>query len=208
VTARRRSPALFALGLALGLLAARRAGAVAAEGLGGSAPRDRAPVGSLALTEVHSGRSGEPFHFQAAPHHILFVYFGYTSCPDVCPTTLSDLARALRNLAAAARRVDVAFVTVDPERDIPGVLEPYLASFVRGGHPLRPRTQQELMSIERAFGASSTVTRSSDGHVEVTHSATSYIVDDHGRIVDQWTFGTTPAVMASDLRTLLNRGGP
>ena len=203
----RRLPAVVALALAL--LPARGAGeAGGGERLSGSAPRDRAPVGSLALTEVHSGRSDEPFHFKAASGHVLFVYFGYTTCPDVCPTTLSDLEHALRRLAAAARRVDVAFVTVDPQRDVPEVLEPYVASFVRGAHPLRPRTQQELSSVEHAFGASSTVTVSPDGRVDVTHSAISYIVDDRGRIVDQWAFGTTPAAMASDLRILLNLSQP
>ena len=195
------------LSLALGLLPALGVAGGAAR-LNGNAPRDRAPVEGLTLPEVHPGRPDTPFHFKAAPRHVLFVYFGYTTCPDACPTTLGDLGRALRDLAAAAGRVDVAFVTVDPQRDLPQMLAPYLASFVRGGHPLRPRTQEELTRVERAFGASSTVTRSPDGRVDVTHSAASYVVDDRGRIVDQWAFGTTPSAMASDLRVLLNIGEP
>ena len=193
-----------ALALATALMLARDFRAGAAEGLNGRVPRDKAPVGGLALPEVHPGRPDQPFHFKAAPGHALFVYFGYTTCPDACPMTLSDLGHALRDLGAAAHRVDVAFVTVDPQRDVPQVLEPYLGSFVHGGHPLRPRTPQELVTVERAFGASSTVTRDPDGRVEVTHSAASYIVDDHGRIVDQWAFGTKPAAMTADLRILLN----
>jgi len=190
--------------LAIGLLATWESTASGQARLHDNAPSDKPPVGTLALFEVHPGRSDRLFHFKAAPGHDLFVYFGYTSCPDVCPTTLSDLRHALRELGDAARRVDVAFVTVDPERDVPRVLEPYVTAFVPGAHALRPRTQQELVTVERVFGASSTVTAHPDGTVDVSHSAVAYIVDDHGRIVDQWPFGTSPAAMAADLRVLLS----
>ncbi len=162
-----------------------------------------AAVGQLALPEVHPGRPDAAFHFRAAPGHVLFVDFGYTSCPDVCPTILGDLRQALRGLGAEARRVDVAFVTVDPARDVPRVLAPYLASFVRDGHALRPRSRAELAPVQRAFGAASTVTRAADGTIEVTHSATSYLVDENGRIVAEWPFGTKPAAMTRDLRARL-----
>lgn len=199
-----RGPMALALLLLPGLTA-RANGAV---GLKGSVPRNVAPVAGVALPEVHAGRPDAPFHFRAAPGHVLFVYFGYTTCPDVCPTTLSDLRHALRDLGDGARRVDVAFVTVDIQRDDPRVLEPYLASFVRDAHPLRARTPQQLAAAERAFGASSTVTRNSAGVVEVSHSATSYLVDERGRIVDEWGFGTAPATMTADLRILLDRAKP
>jgi len=94
-------------------------------------------------------------------------------------------------------------VTVDPARDVAGVLAPYLGSFVRGGHAVRPRTRDELAPVQRAFGASSTVTRGADGTVEVTHSAASYLVDATGHVVGQWPFGTTPEAMTRDLRRLL-----
>lgn len=189
--------------LAIELLVAWEVPASGQVRLNGNIPKDKPPVGTLALLESHPGRSDRQFHFKAAPGHDLFVYFGYTSCPDVCPTTLSDLRHALRELGDAASRVDVAFVTVDPERDVPPVLESYVTSFVRGAHALRPRTQQELATVEHAFGASSSVTRRPDGTVDVRHSAVAYIIDDHGRIVDEWPFGTSSAAMAADLRVLL-----
>ncbi len=193
---------------ALALAASSCSEATGAGTLSGFVPRDRAPVGGLVLPEVHAGRADAPFHFRAAPGHVLFVYFGYTTCPDVCPTTLSDLRRALRGLGADAGRVDVAFVTVDLERDEPRLLEAYLASFVRDGHPLRARTPQQLATAEQAFGASSLVNRNSAGAIEVSHTATSYLVDGRGRIVDEWTFGTSSAVMTADLRVLLGRAKP
>src|SRR5262249_2125865 len=181
---------LSAVLVAITMLSACATPVGASDRLYGSVPHDRAPVDSLTLTEVHPGRPDEPFHFKAAPGHALFVYFGYTTCPDACPTTLSDLRRALHDLWSDVRRVHVSFVTVGPQRDTPQILAPYLTSFVHGAHPLRPRSQSELVTAERAFGASSTVTRNPDGRVDVTHSSSCYIVDDRGRIVDQWPFGT------------------
>ena len=173
--------------------------------LSGFVPRDKAPVGDLSLTEVHVHRAAAPFHFKAAPGHVLFVYFGYTMCPDVCPTTLGDLKRALKALGRDSQRVDVAFATVDLQRDVPGVLEPYLASFVQGAHPLRAQSPQELAVAEHAFGASSNVTRAADGSIEVGHTSTSYLVDAHGRIVEEWGFGTASSAMAADLKLLLGQ---
>jgi protein SCO1/2 len=194
-----------AVPLALALLVNSCSDATGSSGLTGFVPKGMAPVGSLALPEVHEGKADVPFHFKATPGHVLFVYFGYTTCPDVCPTTLSDLKRALRDLGPDARRVDVAFVTVDLERDGPRLLEPYLASFVHDAHPLRARTTQQLVAAENAFGASSVVKKNAAGAIEVSHSATSYLVDERGRIVDEWSFGTASSVMSADLRVLLSR---
>lgn len=171
--------------------------------LGGRLPANTAPVGELALPEARADRMGVPFRFRPAPGHVLVVYFGYTTCPDVCPTTLGDLHRALARLGGDSQRVDVAFVTVDPDRDTPDVLAPYLAGFVADGHPLRPASQSQLAEAERAFGATSSVTRNPDGEVEVSHSGTMYVVDDRGRIADEWPFGSTADLMANDLRILL-----
>ncbi|MDV7390488.1 SCO family protein, partial [Arthrospira platensis SPKY1] len=81
--------------------------------------RDPAPVvGDLTLPDV--GNGGEEFAIRAEPGEILAVYFGYTNCPDFCPTTLSDLRLATRRIdPALAERVDLAMITVDPDRDLP-----------------------------------------------------------------------------------------
>lgn len=155
------------------------------------------------LPEVRADRSGVPFRLRPSPGQLLIVYFGYTTCPDVCPTTLGDLHRALSRLGGDARHVEVAFITVDPDRDTPDVLAPYLAGFVADGHPLRPASPSQLAAAEHAFGATSSVTRNPDGEIEVSHSGTMYVVDDRGRIVDEWPFGSTASLMAHDLRILL-----
>jgi protein SCO1/2 len=166
-------------------------------------PSTAARVGAIALPEVRENGVVAPFRFQAPPGHLLVVYFGYTTCPDVCPTTLSDLHHALALLGSDAARVELAFVTVDPARDTAEVLAPYVRAFVTGGHALRPDSDAQLASAERAFGASSSVTKDAEGVIEVSHSATGYLVDEQGRIVGQWPFGIAPERMASGLRTLL-----
>lgn len=189
--------------LALANLVGAGARADRSSALTGYVPERSIQVGALSLPEVHAGRPAQAFHFKAAAGHTLFVYFGYTTCPDVCPATLSDLKHALRALGDGAKRVDVAFITVDPDRDLPQVIEPYIASFVKGAHPLRPGSRQQLEPVQRAFGAGSSVSRDSSGIVHVSHTSTSYLVDEHGRVVEEWSFGTTPDAMTADLRVLL-----
>lgn len=172
-------------------------------GLRGFVPKGHAPVDGVSLPEVHPGAAAVPFRFAARPGGLLFVYFGYTSCPDVCPTTLADLRAALHELGADAARVEVAFVTVDVRRDSAEVLAPYLASFVPGSHALRPRNDEDLANAERAFEASSQVRRDAAGKITVSHTSIGYLVDERGRIQLEWSFGTSSKDMAHDLRVLL-----
>jgi protein SCO1/2 len=178
--------------------------------LAGHVPPQERNVGSVSLPEVRPGQPERPFAFRPQPGHVLFVFFGYVSCPDICPTTLSDLRKALKLLGPDASRVDLALVTVDAERDTAEVLAPYVESYVAGGHGLRPATQAELASAERAFGATSAVTRAPNGKIEVSHTADSYLVDDSGRVALVWDYGTGPAYLAGDLRHFLGlrRAGP
>ena len=143
---------------------------------------------------------------QAKQGKLLFVAFGYTNCPDVCPTTLSDMKKAKAKLGADGDKVDMAFVTIDPERDTPDVIVPYLGSFAKsGGHPIRTTDADALAKAKDAFDVKSSVTKKPDGEVEVTHSARSFIVDDTGKVVVEWNFGTGSDGMAHDLAILLDR---
>jgi len=147
--------------------------------------------------------------FRAPPGGLLAVYFGYTQCPDLCPTTMADLKVALAELTASeAARVTVALVTVDPERDTPELLTAYITGFFgdRAGRAVRTTDAAELADVEEAFLASSSVTRD-QGEVTVAHSATTSIVDERGTVLVQWTFGTSARSMAHDLRILLDRAG-
>lgn len=142
---------------------------------------------------------------RAAEDRLLLVSFGFLNCPDVCPTTLADLRAALRRLDAAdAGRVDVAFITVDPDRDTPEALAEYLAAFIPTFHALRPDAAALAPALE-AFLASAEVTVGTDGTVDVAHSAVLYAVDEAGTVVVEWPFGTSATALAADLAVLLAR---
>lgn len=151
-----------------------------------------------------AGRGGEPLTMAAADDEVLVVYFGYTSCPDVCPTTMADLRSALGKLDPAdARRVDVAMATIDPGRDTDEVITAYVHAFFPEGHGLRTTDDEALRAAADAFGASYTVTTNGAGAVEVSHTGHLYAVDDEGRIQVTWPFGTKSDELAADLRILL-----
>ncbi len=146
---------------------------------------------------------GQPFEFRAAPDGLLVVYFGYTNCPDICPTTMADLRTALGDVGEDAERIDVAMVTVDPDRDT-DVLADYVRGFVPDGHAIATDDQQALRSVAEPFGVSYEVFTSPAGDVEVGHSSNLFVVDDTGTLVLTWSFGTSADELAGDLEQLLD----
>lgn len=145
------------------------------------------------------------FTFEAARGHLLLVYFGYTFCPDVCPTTLSDISVAVRKIGDdRAKSVDVAMVTVDLERDTGKVLRAYLRHFFASSHALVAENQRQLTAAQRAFGVRVEIPRHEKGAAyQVSHTAETYVVNDQGLVVVQWPFGFATDDMASDLKVLL-----
>jgi len=164
-------------------------------------------VGSVAVTDVTSaGRYADhddSFEFRAEPGRLLVVYFGYTNCPDLCPTTLALVRAATRELGEDGDRIDLAMVTVDANRDTPEVMNGFLASFTDAFHALVPSDEEELRAAEDAFLASSTIVTTASGGIEVGHSATAYVVDSSGTVLVEWPFGIDKNVMIDDLRILL-----
>ena len=159
-------------------------------------------VDTVALPEVGNGDT--PFELVAPPGEVLVVYFGFTFCPDVCPTTLSDLQAALGQLGEEAERVEVAFVTVDPGRDVGDKLTGYIGFFTDGrGHALRTEDPELLAAAAEPFGVEYEVTTNEEGEIEVGHTASLFVVDDRGRLLLTWPFGTAPEVLAADLAWLL-----
>jgi len=141
--------------------------------------------------------------FRAAEGRFLAVYFGFLQCPDICPTTLMDLRVALEHVdVAVAERVDVVFVTVDPERDTAQALGEYLTYFFPRFHVLRDDDVVLQRTLD-TFLASAGVKRDAAGDViEVTHTAVLYLVDAHGDVVVEWPFGTRSQLLADDLTQL------
>lgn len=160
-------------------------------------------VADQTIPRVDEAGVETPFTFVAEDGKLLVVYFGFTNCPDLCPTTLADLRSAFRRIPGSTDKVDVAMVTVDPERDTADRLVPYLSSFVDDPIALRTVDTDVLESVEAAFLASSTVTKEATGKVDVSHTAATYVVDATGTVIVEWPFGIGADGMENDLRILL-----
>ena len=135
------------------------------------------------------------------------VFFGYTQCPDVCPTTLAALSDAMKRLGTDADRVQVLFITVDPERDTPALLAQYIPAFdarflgLSGDADATARTAKEFKIIYQKVAGSSAGTYTMD------HSAGTYVYDPQGRLRLYVSNGQGPDVFVHDLRELLRTAG-
>jgi protein SCO1/2 len=137
---------------------------------------------------------------------VVLLSFGYTFCPDVCPTTLVELAQVRARLGAAARRVHVFFITVDPERDTPERLRTYTRAFDPTFVGLTG-TAERLAQARRAYGvtAQKRLVPGTSAAYLVDHSAFVYVIDPDGRLRLMFPFGTSIDDMAHDVQLLLRR---
>jgi cytochrome oxidase Cu insertion factor (SCO1/SenC/PrrC family) len=121
----------------------------------GYRPEPKRKVGRLSLADYAAQPAGTPFALQAQPGGLLLVYFGYLSCPDICPLTMGDTAAGLEALGDDATKVKVAFSTVDLERDTgPDIVE-YMTHFFTPDqiHALRAADADQLKTVTYEFGA-------------------------------------------------------
>lgn len=136
-------------------------------------------------------------------HDIVLLYFGYTECPDECPTTLTTLANALHTLGPQASQVRVLFVSVDPRRDTTAVLKRYVNNFGPEFVGLRP-DQAELTDLSKRYRIAYHYEKpDKDGNYEVDHSSAIFIFDRDGRARLLGLSDNTAQQVASDLRRLL-----
>jgi protein SCO1/2 len=188
---------------ALAALAVSCGGSDSLKGLAREQPLE---VGAVTLPQVDAEGDATPFTMKAPPGKLLVVYFGYTSCPDLCPTTLNDVRTALEQMGKDADLVEPTMVTVDPQRDTPPVLNRYLGSFFAEDYrALRTEDKAALQDAESAFLASSSLTPNPDGTYEVSHTASTYVVDENGTVLVEWPFGIKWRAMKADLETLLRK---
>lgn len=180
------------------------AGSVATTGERELAGIVRTPAPQVDATSLPSlTNPGEDVAFRAEPGGFLAVYFGYTNCPDVCPTTMADWAVALRRLPPGlAERVGTVMVTVDPDRDN-DVLAGYVQSFVATAQAAGTTDAERLAAAAEPFGVVYSVTTADDGDIEVEHSGFLYLVDDQGRLVVTWPFGLSSEEIAADIEQLV-----
>jgi cytochrome oxidase Cu insertion factor (SCO1/SenC/PrrC family) len=160
------------------------------------------PVGSDFRLKDSHGRVRSLGDFRGK---VVILYFGYTFCPDVCPTDLAEIARAVRNLGRRGSQVQPLFVTLDPERDTPEALARYAASF----HPrliaLRG-SEEETRRVAEAFKVTYRKAALARGGYEIEHAAFTFILDRDGRYVDYIPPGTPAGRTEQMLREALENG--
>jgi protein SCO1/2 len=153
--------------------------AVAAAACSSSAPLPIEPIGGDFALIDHNGAR---FELSSLQHQAVLIFFGYTYCPDACPTTLSKLGSVYRRLGPDAKRVKTLYISVDPERDTPAVLKADLANFSVDALGLTG-TKPEIDRVVALYGAAYRIepTPESAAKYTVSHTTTLYLVDGRGR---------------------------
>jgi protein SCO1/2 len=176
--------------------------------LNGMTRQPQTEVGNVSLPNVNPNSSNQEGVLKGSGDGLMLVYFGYTDCPDVCPTTLADLRLALEDLDEEQReRIQIGMVTVDPKRDTARVLNGYLGHFfpVSSVSSFRTTDTKKLEQVENLFGASHRIGKAdSEGRYDVDHTALTYAVDSDGVVQVEWPFGTAPDDINSDLGQILS----
>jgi protein SCO1/2 len=162
------------------------------------------PRGALAPAAIggpfqlvdQSGASVTADKLQGKP---TLLFFGYTHCPDICPTTLFDVSEVLKAMGKDADRVNAYFVSVDPERDSPAVMKDYLSSFDPHLQALTgdPDAVGKMLSEYRVYAKK---VPGKDGDYTMDHSAMVYLMDRQGRFVAPFKLDRKPEEAAADLK--------
>lgn len=147
-------------------------------------------------------QNGKPFTDADLKGKWSLVFFGYTHCPDVCPTALNDLSLALDQLGSKEKDVAIVFISVDPERDTPAVLKSYAESF---GAPIEALTgsPEQVAQAAKVYRVYYAKHPRSDGGYDMDHSALIYIMDPEGRFTATFTPTDTSDTMATRLKKLV-----
>ena len=150
-----------------------------------------------------SDQNGKPRTLQEFAGKVVVVFFGFTQCPDVCPTSMAELAEVKKLLGLDADKLQGVFITVDPERDTPDVLKAYMANFDPTFIALRP-TMTELPDFAKSYKVFyKKVEGRTASSYSIDHSAGSYVYDAKGQIRLYNRYGSGAEVLASDIKLLM-----
>ena len=135
---------------------------------------------------------------------VVVVFFGFTQCPDVCPTTMNEMAQVKKLLGTDGDKLQVVFISIDPERDTPEVLKAYMGSFDPTFTGLYAASPDALAALAKDFKI---YYKKVDGKTPTSysmdHTAASYVYDPQGRLRLYARYGIGPQAMADDIRLLL-----
>ncbi|HEY7384308.1 MAG TPA: SCO family protein [Beijerinckiaceae bacterium] len=160
-----------------------------------SRPSGVAQVGGPFTLVDHNGRAVTEKDVRGKPH---LVFFGFTHCPDVCPTKLFEISEVLRATGERGRDLRALFITVDPERDTPEALKSYLGSFDERIVGLTG-TPAAIEDTVRAFRAYARKVPTKDGDYTMEHTALVYLMDRRGNFVGSFNLNRAPGDAAQDI---------
>jgi len=171
---------------------------------------NKAVFSSIDITGADYGKSvalsdhnGQVRHLSDFAGKLVVVFFGYTQCPDVCPTTLAELVEVKKLLGKDGDRLQALFVTVDPERDTPELLKAYMANFDASFLALRP-TPGELEAVAKEFKIYyKKVPGASETSYTMDHSAGSYVYDGKGQLRLFTRYNSGAPLLAADIAQLM-----
>ena len=148
--------------------------------------------------------NGRPRSLADYKGKVVVVFFGFTQCPDVCPTTMNEMAQVKKLLGTDGDKLQVVFISIDPERDTPEVLKAYMGSFDPTFTGLYAASPEALAALAKDFKI---FYKKVDGKTPTSysmdHTAASYVYDPQGRLRLYARYGIGPQAMADDIRLLL-----
>jgi len=189
---------LLAVATGLGIYLGDRVGDTPGPRIEGLLWPDPISIEPFAVLDQH----GNPFTEGGLRGKWSLLFFGYTHCPDVCPTTLFEVSELMRALGPDADRAGALFITVDPERDTPAKIKDYLSSFdprVRGA----TGDAKAIESAEKAYRVYAKKVPTDSGDYTMDHTALVYLMDKQGRFVAPFSLKRSPEAAAADLRRYL-----
>jgi protein SCO1/2 len=182
--------------------------------LAGCGRADRPQFKGTDITGAEYGRTlalpdadGRPRTLADFKGKVVVVFFGYTQCPDVCPTAMAELAQAKKALGPDGERLQGVFVTVDPERDTPSALKSYMASFDPSFVALRGTPEQTQAAAKEFKVFYAKVPGATPDSYTMDHTAGSYVIDTQGRLRLFERYGAGPQPLTEDVRALLAAQG-
>lgn len=186
--------------LSVGIVCLLAGGPASTAEFRGALPTPVKPAADFALTS----QDGREFRLSRERGKVVALWFGYTFCPDVCPTTLAELTQARERLGNDGQRFRILFVTVDPARDTPARLREYSNAF-GGGFTALTGPADQLAQIRKAYGvvAEKRVVADTSATYLIDHSAFVYIVDPAGQLRVMFPFGMAIDDMVHDIKLLL-----
>lgn len=152
-------------------------------------------------------QNGQPRTLKDFAGKVVVVFFGFTQCPDFCPTTLSELVEVKKALGKDGDKLQVLFVTVDPERDTPELLKTYMANFDPAFLALRGSPEQ-LAAVAKDFKVYYKKAEGATPEIySMDHSAGSYIFDPAGRLRVYSRYGSGVEAVTADVKALIQEAG-